>query len=226
MFRQNSIVALVASAGIAFCASADTVDLNYIGVAGGTSAAKARIGSSTYYAGHMNHTITSGSQAGQSFYTFCIEVGEFASNGSATYEIVDLADAPDPGLNYGQAKADAVSAIVANAHALGWIDAKLQANSGQADYLAKMGAIQAAIWEALGHDFQVNSSATSTGLRDQYEILMNVNTFDGNRRMHGLRAAVAVGQQDQLWIVPLPPAGFASLGLLGGIAGVRTLRRR
>ena len=226
MIRQTSIIALMATAGIVACASADTVDLDYIGIAGGTSAATARLGSSTYYAGHMNHTITSGSQAGQSFFTFCIEVGEYASNGSATYDIVDIADAPNPGSPYGQTKADAVSAIVANAYAMGWIDAKLQADSGQADYLAKMGAIQAAIWEALGHDFQVNSSGTSSALRTQYNLLTNENSFDGSLRMRNLMAVVAQGQQDQLWIVPLPPAGFAGLGLLGGLAGVRAMRRR
>jgi len=109
---------------------------------------------------------------------------------------------------------------------MGWIDANLQANAAQADYLAKMGAIQAAIWEALGHDFQVNSSGTSSSLRAQYNLLTNENSFDSSLRMAGLRAAVADGQQDQLWIVPLPSSALAGLGLLGGIAGVRTLRRR
>ncbi len=226
MFRKTSIVAVVAMAGMAASASADSIDLNYTGIAGGTSAMKARIGSTTYYAGHMNHTITSGDRAGQSFATFCIEIGEFARNGSATYEIVDLAQAPNPGTPYGQIKADAISAIVANAHAMGWIDSKMQANSSGSDYLAKMGAIQAAIWEALGHDFQVNSSSTSSALRNQYSLLMSENTFNANLRMQGLRAVVAEGQQDQLFIVPLPPDAFAGLGLLGGLAGVRAVRRR
>lgn len=218
-----TLFAIIAASGVANAAS---VDMDYIGVAGGTSAATARIGSSTYYAGHMNHTITSGDRSGETFYTFCIEIGEFADHGSATYEIIDLADAPNPGTPYGQTVADAVSAVVANAFAMGWIDANLQANAAQADYLAKMGAIQAAIWEALGHDFQVNSSGTSNALRTQYNLLTNESSFDSSLRMAGLRAAVADGQQDQLWIVPLPSSALAGLGLLGGIAGVRTLRRR
>ncbi len=149
------------------------------------------------------------------------------SNGSATYEIVNLADAPNPGSDYGQAKADAVSAIVANAFAMGWIDDRMQAVSSDASLnLARMGAIQAAIWEALGHDFQENSSSTSNALRDRYADLLNENSFDADLRMHGLRAVVAAGQQDMLYIVPLPTAAWAGMGMLGLCMGVRTIRRR
>jgi len=225
---QFSKMALIATvAGLSVSAAAGTIDLNYTGIVGGTSAGHARVNATTYYAGHMNHTITSGSRTGESFNTFCIELGEFAANGSATYDIIDLADAPDPGAYYGQARADAVSAIVANAYAMGWIDSQLQATDpGASDYLAKMGAIQAAIWEALGSTFDVNSSSTTAAVRTQYNALTNISSFDGNRRMIGLRAAVAAGQQDMLFIVPLPTGALAGLTLLGGIAGVRTVRRR
>ncbi|MHA7814408.1 MAG: Cys-Gln thioester bond-forming surface protein [Phycisphaerales bacterium] len=230
MFRQTSI-AIAATAAISVSASAGSIDMEYTGVAGNNSATTARVGSSTYYAGHMMHTITSGPRMGESFASFCIEIGENANNGSSTYQIIDLADAPQPGSPYGQAKADAVSAVVANAVAMGWIDSNLQADSNQADYLAKMGAIQAAIWEALGHNFQLTAGGTSNSLEVQYGLLMNTDendgrTFDSSMRLQGLRALVATGEQDMLYVVPLPPAAFAGLGLLGGIAGVRTIRRR
>lgn len=60
MFRQSTMIAPGAVATIAASVSADTVDLDYTGIVGGTNALHARIGSSTYYAGHMSHTITSG----------------------------------------------------------------------------------------------------------------------------------------------------------------------
>lgn len=222
---KTAIVA--ALAGVGTIASAASIDLNYTGIVGGSSASHARVGSSTYLAGHMSHTITSGARAGQSFNTFCIEVEEYASSGSATYQIVRLENAPNPGALYGQSKADAVSAIVANAFAMGWIDANLQStNTSDSQYLAKMGAIQAAIWEALGHDFQENSSSTSADMRTQYNALMSVATFNGSLRMQNLRAVVAEGQQDQLYIIPLPNAAFAGLGMFGLIAGVRVARRR
>jgi hypothetical protein len=224
MVRQTSVFALVATCGVA---SAASIDLNYTGIVGGTNATVARLDGRNYYAGHMSHTITSGDRAGQSFNTFCIEVGEYATNGSATYDIVDLADAPNPGTPYGQAAADAVNAIVANAVAMGWIDNRLQAVSSiESQNLERMGAIQAAIWEALGHDFRESHSRTDDGLAARYAELMDSSTFDSSRRLEGLRAVVAQGQQDMLFVVPLPMSAFAGLGLLGGIAGVRAVRRR
>jgi len=222
----SKITTIVAVAMTCAFASAESIDLSYNGIVGGGSAERARINSSTYYAGHMSHTITSGPRAGETFSTFCIELEEYAQGGSATYQIIDLADAPDPGTPYGQAKADAVSAVIANAYALGWIDSMMQANTSSSNYLARMGAIQAAVWEALGHNFNPSSGSTSSGLQTQYNILMNVATFDDQARMAGLRAAVAVGQQDQLFIVPLPTGAYAGFALLGTIGGVRTVRRR
>jgi len=224
MLRQTCVFALVAATGMA---SAASIDLDYLGIVGGTSATHARLDGTTYYAGHMTHMINSGDRAGETFNTFCIEVGEYASNGSATYEIIDLADAPNPGTSYGQARADAVNAIVANAVAMGWIDNQLQATSSNASLnLERMGAIQAAIWEALGHNFNESHGSTDSGLAARYAELMSTSTFDSSRRLAGLRAVVAQGQQDMLYVVPLPTGALAGLGLLGGIAGVRTIRRR
>lgn len=224
MVRQTCVFALVIASG---AASAASIDLDYTGIVGGTNATVARLDGRNYRAGHMTHMITSGDRAGESFNTFCIEVGEFATNGSATYEIIDLAQAPNPGTPYGQAAADAVNAIVANAVALGWIDNNLQAaGSNESQNLERMGAIQAAIWEALGHDFRENHSRTDAGLAARYAELMDSSTFDSSRRLEGLRAVVAQGQQDMLYVVPLPMSALAGFGLLGGIAGVRAVRRR
>lgn len=231
MVFRKSMVALCAIAAMGATALGGSIDMEYTGISGGNDASRARVGSTTYLAGHMNHTITSGARAGESFGTFCIELAELANGGSSTYQIIDLADAPMPGVSYGQARADAVSAVVANAVAMGWIDNQLQGDSGQSDYLAKMGAIQAAIWEALGHDFQASSTSTNADMRSKYMELMNSDenngrTFDSSLRLNGLRAAVATGEQDMLIVVPLPPAALAGLGLMGGLIGVRAVRRR
>ncbi|CAN0596512.1 unnamed protein product, partial [Laminaria digitata] len=47
-----------------------------------------------------------------------------------------------------------------------------------------------------------------------------------NLMQQRLRAAVADGQQDMLYVVPLPTSVFAGLGMLGGLAGIRSIRRR
>jgi hypothetical protein len=220
---------LTAALGVAMMAGfagAGTVDLNYTGVAGGTSAAHLRVAGVTYYAGHMTHVYTSGARSGQTFNTFCIDVNEAATPGSATYQIIRLEDAPLPGSPYGVVKAAAVSDVVANAISLGWIGADLQANPLQAGYLGKMGAIQAAIWAALGFDVQVSASQTSSSLKTYYAQLMTAMTNNSQMSTDGLRAIAASGQQDMLYIVPLPPAAFAGAGLLAIGFGVRAVRRR
>lgn len=226
MIKKMNIACVMVCALASGTALADTVDASYTGISGGTGAAQVRVEGRNYYAGHMNHTIESGDRAGEHFATFCIDFSETAIQKSSTYEIVDLAEAPKPGTPYGQTVADAINAVVANAVALGWIDHKLQADTGQQDYLAKMGAIQAAIWEAFGSGVEIDNSRTSAGLASYYHILMDSETFDSSRRVQGLRAMVAEGQQDMLVVVPLPPAALAGLGMLGSIAGVRAVRRR
>ncbi|MEM9374048.1 MAG: hypothetical protein AAGA55_10435 [Planctomycetota bacterium] len=222
---KMGLMMMVVAAGGSI-AMADSIDLRYTGVAGGSDASKVRVGSSTYFAGHMVHTIQSGQRAGESFSTFCIELEEAAKTDSATYEIVDLADAPAPGVPYGQAVSDEINAIVANAVELGWLDKRLQADTEQSDYHARMGAIQAAIWEALGGDIRLNSGRTDDELAYYYGVLMNPGTFDDSARINGLRAVVAAGQQDMLYVVPLPPAVLGGAGLLIGLGGLRVARRR
>ena len=223
---NKSIAIAIVCATVSGAAMADTVDVRYTGIAGGWSASHLQVEGGTYYAGQMMHEFTSGDRAGETFGTFCIDFQEHANTSGATYQVVDIADAPMPGVPYGREIANKINAVVANAAALGWIDNNLQADQSQTDYLAKMGAIQAAVWEAFGSDIEVNHYRTYNSLATYYNILTDDNTFDSSLRIHGLRAIVAEGQQDMLYVVPLPPAAFASLGLLGGIAGVRTVRRR
>jgi Thioester domain len=223
---MKRIMAIAIVSAVASTTMADTVDVRYTGIAGGSNASKLRVEGGNYYAGHMNHEFTSGDRAGETFSTFCIDFSESARTNGATYQIVDIADAPMPGTPYGQEIANKINAVVANAAALGWIDGKLGADTQQTGYLAKMGAIQAAVWEAFGSNVNITSRRTSNDLESYYNILMNQQTFDSSMRMNGLRAIVAEGQQDMLYVVPLPPAAFAGLGMLGTIAGVRTIRRR
>lgn len=223
LMKTASVLGVALAAGLA---GAGTVDLNYTGVAGGTSAMHLRVAGVTYYAGHMTHVFTSGARSGQTFNTFCIDVAEAATPGSATYQIIRLEDAPVPGAPYGLAKAAAVSDVVANAISLGWIDANLQGDSSQAGYLGKMGAIQAAIWAALGFDVQVGASQTSAALKTYHAQLMSAMATNSQLSTKGLRAIAARGQQDMLYIVPLPPAALAGAGLLAISMGGYTLRRR
>jgi hypothetical protein len=223
---KTAITMAIVCATVSGAAIAETVDVRYTGIAGGSSASHLRVEGGTYYAGQMMHEFTSGDRAGEVFGTFCIDFQEAASHSGATYDIVDIADAPMPGVPYGQEISDKINAVIANAAALGWIDNKLQADVNQVDYIAKMGAIQAAVWEAFGSDIEVDDSRTYNSLANYYYILTDIQTFDSSLRLRNLKAIVAEGQQDMLFVVPLPPAAFAGLGMLGGLAGFRTVRRR
>jgi hypothetical protein len=203
-----------------------TLVMEFEGIAGGGSAGRVQVGDSVLQAGHIMHTIQSGPLTGAAYSTFCVELAQHVGTGVVEYQIVDLTDAPAPGPRLTEAQADAVSAVVANAFALGWIDARLQADTTQTDYLGRMGAIQAAIWLAIGGAVDINGAGTSSFVRDAYLELTDGSTFDPSLRMAGLVALTNAGRQDMLFIVPLPPAAWAGAGLLAVGFGLRAARRR
>jgi hypothetical protein len=181
---------------------------------------------STRPAGHIVHTILSGPGAGSSFATFCVEIQQNVATGPTEYTIVDLTDARIPPPTLTQAQADGINAVVANAAALGWIDGRLQADEGQENFVGRMAAIQAAIWEAMDLDVDISDVATSDATRDAYMTLLDGSTFDASLRLNGLRALANPEGQDMLYVVPLPPAAWAGAGMLALGFGVRTVRRR
>lgn len=222
MLKNTRFVALVVTIGAVTIAHADSVDLEYTGISGGIGVTVTPGG--TFSAGHMNHTIYSGATPVGSFQTFCIELGEFANNGVSTYEIVELTSAPDPdlgGSTYSQAQADAVIDVVSNAVSLGWIDINLQNAGGTS---AQISAIQASIWGALFG----SASSTDTDVQSAIGTLSSQSLDSGTRDLMAarLRAIVAQGEQDMLYVVPLPASLWAGLGMLGLAAGVRATRRR
>ena len=202
---KNGLIMLVLAAGSGL-ATAGTINAKYVHVAGNSGAAHLRVGGTTYFAGHMVHEYTGGVRTGQRFATFCIDLGESAVNSPKGYQLVDLADAPMPGTPYGQVIAGRINAVVANAVALGWIDNRLQADAGQANYLGRMGAIQAAIWDAMDLHVDIDDPASSDAMRAAYQTLLDNSTFDPTLRLANLRAVANQDRQDMLYIVPLPPA--------------------
>lgn len=203
-----------------------TIELEFTGIAGGGSEFRVQVGSRALQAGHITHNVLSGPNAGSEFRTFCVEVNQNIGQGPQTYNIQELTDAPSPGGNYTQAEADGVSAVLANAVALGWIDNRLQADTSQSDYIARMGAIQAAIWAEVDLGVDVFSANTNAAIRQAYLELTDAGTFDASLRLNGLRALTNPRHQDMLYVVPLPPAAMAGLGMLGVCLGVRAWRRR
>ncbi len=207
-------------------ASQGSLDLIWTGIAGGGSSGRVLVNGVQRQAGHILHEIASGPQTGAAFATFCIELRQNVGSGVVSFDIVDLTQAPLPGPQYAAGVGDAISAVIANAVALGWIDANLQADASQTNYLGRMGAIQAAIWEATGDSVDINSAQTSAFVRSAYLELTDPGTFDASLRANGLRALINGGRQDMLYVVPLPPAAFAGAGLLALGLAARSRRRR
>jgi hypothetical protein len=205
---------------------APTIGLDFTGIEGGSNVGRVTAGGRTYRAGHMQYEITTGSRAGTRFHTFCIEISQTVANGEAMFQLVDLSQSPDPGPTYSNIVSDRISAVVANARVLGWIDGRLQADASQDNYLGRMGAIQAAIWDAMGATVNIDSADTSDFVRDAYNELLNPGTFDDARRLSGLMALTNDSRQDMLYVVPLPPASMAGLGMLALGLGARVIRRR
>jgi hypothetical protein len=206
--------------------SQGTIDLQWTGIAGDGGSGRVLVNGVQRQSGHILHEVMSGPQTGASFATFCIELRQHVGPGVVTYDIVDLTEAPLPGPQYGPGVGEAISAVIANAIALGWIDGQLQADESQENYLGRMGAIQAALWEATGDSVDINAAETSSFVRSAYLELTDAGTFDPSLRLGGLRALINGSRQDMLYVVPLPPAVFAGAGLLAVGFGVRALRRR
>lgn len=223
------MTAMACIAGFGAVASANSVTMKYVGNTGlnTVSLYNSTLNTTTSHpAGHLTYQF----QSGGAYNTFCIETAQYTNTGYRTYEIINLADAPSPGASYGQAAADRVIAVIANAVDLGWIDINLQAApsggmSGE-DNADRMSAIQGAIWAALFNN--LTPSSTDTDVVNNLATLgaQSLNNATFNLMKNRLRAAVNDGAQDQLYIVPLPTSAMAGLGLLGGIAGVRSIRRR
>lgn len=234
MNKWNKLAALTAAATCVSVVSAESVFLDFEDVQDGSEVTIVGIGN--VIAGHMRHgvyTDVAGTTQTGDFYSFCIELQNTDRSNISEYQIVNLTDAPDPDLSgsdtsYTQAQADAVVEAVAKAVQLDWITSNLQMGAdGNSD---RMTAIQMAIWIAL--DFgDFNSIYTTSNFAADLALshLLFNTTVDANieTMMAGrLRAAVADGEQDMLYVVPLPPAAWAGLGLLGVCAGVRQARRR
>ncbi|MHA7814407.1 MAG: hypothetical protein ACX94C_13570 [Phycisphaerales bacterium] len=225
MQRGMNIAALAAVATCVSVASADTVTMRYSGNTGLHNIQISGTNNHNGPAGHLTHTFAGGG----SFNTFCIELAQTTGGGNRVYDIVDLKDAPSPGASYGEDAANRVFAVLANAVDLNWIDINLQAVDGTSK---EMAAIQGAIWQALygGTVSSSNGPATNPGtVAYAIDELMDHTLSESNllnTMANRVRAAVNSDTQDQLYVVPLPPAAWASLGLLGVCAGVRQARRR
>jgi hypothetical protein len=168
-----------------------------------------------------------GNEGGR-FVTFCIELEQTAQSSMRDYTITSLALAPTPSGGqfnpnapgpYGSAVAVRINEVVAAAVSQGWINSDLSLGTANTNQLI---GIQAAIWDAIYGPNVVTVSIEAA----QTAMITLTDTYGSGARVKGLAAAISANSQDILYVVPLPPAAFAGLATLFGVAGVARLRRR
>ena len=233
MKKTTIICAAIATLSGSALAGFDAEHTSLTGVSGGVHIDNTGSGGFINFdfdAGHNNFVYTDvggqrggGQFAGGSFSTFCIELQNTLS-GSRSYDVTDIHNSPNPspgngGPQYDMADEAEVNAVVAAAVRLGWINSDLSAAAASNTQLA---AIQGQIWKVVLDEAVVtgNGAVATEMAALQAEIAM-----DPSATVSGLVAMLNANTQDQLFIVPLPTAAFAGLLTLGGLAGVKRLRR-
>ncbi len=181
-------------------------------------------------AGHNNFDYVGGGDrgagqfAGGSFSTFCIELQNTLS-GTRSYDVTGIQNSPNPspgngGPQYDSADEAEVHAVVAAAIRLGWINSDLSAGANATN--DRLAAIQGQIWKVV-LDLAVVTGNGTVG--SEMAALQSEVDNDPSATVAGLRAMLNADTQDQLFVVPLPTAALAGLLTLGGLAGVKRLRR-
>lgn len=228
-----SMIALAASCGSAFSAF-DAMSTGMTGISDGVHIDNTGFGgfvNMDFDAGHNHFAYTDvggqrggGQFSGGSFSTFCVEL-QNTLTGSYTYDVTDIRNAPNPapgngGPQYDLADEAEVNAVVAAAISLGWINSDLTAGAGATD--TRLAAIQGMIWKVVLDEAVVTGNGSVATAMGTLETQANANP---NATVAGLSAMINASTQDQLFIVPLPTASLAGLLTLGGIVGIKRMRR-
>lgn len=235
-----SAALLAATSGAALAADFNAAYNNVFNGQGGITVTT-NAGTASHSGGHIQFVYGAGGSpagmaagqfvgpAGSTFNTFCVEIGQGVTTAQKGWDIVDLASAPNPttgGANpnnpnsYGPSIATAIKKVVAAAIGLDWIHEDLSLENATT---AELAAIQGEIWAAVYGNASYAGGALSTAATT---LANTVTAGTYGSSVKGLRAMVNGQFQDQLYVVPLPPAAFAGLATLVGIAGVGRLRRR
>lgn len=228
-----SMIALAVSCGSAFSAF-DAQSTGMTGVVDGVHIDNTGFGGFVdmdFDAGHNHFAYTdiggqrgSGQFSSGSFSTFCVEL-QNTLTGSYTYDVTDIRNAPNPapgngGPQYDLADEAEVNAVVAAAVSLGWLNSDLSAGAGANG--TRLAAIQGMIWKVVLDEAVVTGNGSVASAMGTLQTQIDANP---NATVAGLKAMINADTQDQLFIVPLPTASLAGLLTLGGLAGIKRIRR-
>lgn len=238
---------LVAGLGLASTAEAGTITLGYgPGQYSSNGGGEFKV---TEFTGTGVPAQGAGVQiSGGYFQTFCLEHSETFSPGTSyNWTISDAAHAGGGDAAHGAQQDangnwfDPIGSATAYLYTsfwqgtLSWTDSagvlKLYDYNVGSGRAASADALQKAIWyleneQSLSQIGGTNSDAYRMVLAAQSAIDSGLWTGIGNVRVLTLTDAAGGVHQDQLFMVPLPPAAHLGLALLAGIAAVGAVRRR
>ena len=171
-------------------------------------------------------------QTGSNFLTFCIEENEFLGFGGQYYTQI-ATTAMNGGVSGGGPGGDPLDAATAKIYR----EFRAGGNFGGVGTFSdgyntsdETSAIQYAIWSIEG-EMTLGNDSISLLAADLVTWASNNNGSIGNVRVMRLwdtyqNGVYSGNHQDLLTLVPLPPAAWAGLGTLTGVAGLGFLRRR
>jgi hypothetical protein len=227
LFTVVAAAVITAAAG---AASADTVNVKYLGTGKGSNVKIIAPGvNQNVFAGQLNHQISGGTGLGAilngTYATYCADITQYVTSTTKTYTVVPIEQVPNVS-PMGLSKADALR----NLYSFG---AGVQlTNAASNDFAA---AFQIAVWEVVS-DFNSNLGLTSLSVTDgsfkakstngnalSAGIMNNLNTiFSGIFNLPEGTVPVEIAgishatAQDQIVVVPTPGA-LALAGLGGGL---------
>lgn len=247
----------IAAAGIASSvASADPVDMRFVGVGAGRAVGiefwvgSTRVMNQQTFAGSLTHEFRSSSPGGNNVVgsstinTFCVDILEHVDSRWQTMDVRSLSSVPvDENQVVGPFNSSRVERL-GQLYSLGMSNGLLNAEGGWANEnvsnttSGNQNRDQAAAWQLLVWELAFGNADDAnwaeTGALRVSGVSNGVRNFFTNFRnaamnmdvATGLRAASRGRVQDQLVVIPLPPAAYAGMGLLGAVIGASYIRRR
>lgn len=210
---------------------------------------------SNVFAGSLNHQFTTNAAGGtnavaqsdagsvlngRTLGTFCTDILERVDSNWRTHNLTEVQVAPTTQSRANSAMGEAKSNRLAQLYNYGQTAGLLNGQGGwasDADTSAnkdKGAAFQLLVWEIVFGDANeanwesngaLRVSGLSSSVRNYFSQFRDLSASYSSD-LAGFRASSRSGSQDQLVIIPLPPAFFAGAGMLGLVMGARYLRRR
>lgn len=208
--------------------------------------------SNNWYVNHVHGGATSQANA-TVVYTFCTDAS-ILNGTQSTYHMIDTAQAPYQGNDYGATRAKNLNSVMLTLKAMGIVNDRgflkgvFASSAASSNVTFTIGAntltstianwvqgAQRLIWDALDVNTQSHTSTANmihrfmtnnTGNQNQDNFANSIYANAANvTRVLGVETSGGNGQ-DMVTMIPLPPSAYAGMGTLVALLGLGYIRRR